>query len=474
MRRLCSLWLSLYNDRMLQVEGPKPFHDFVASWKGVGTLQSRFIRLAAAAAGGILEVGFIWGLGLLLSLDGATNTIVAALVGGGGIISVLLGYRSHRLAQATDRREEGKLFNERFGAAAAQLGSERYAVRLAGIYAMAALADDWSEGRQQCVDVLCSNVRRARMPEPEPTAKRKSLSVEYFASQLAWKNDEEFRHEMIRIIRDHLTGESEISWSDCSVNFSGAVFNSVDFSDSQFRGKAYFLGTLFKSSTHSFARAKLWGPIASFASSVFSGAWMDFQGSWFAGEGVSFNNTHFKDGEVCFAHMVLEGKTASFRHSTFSGGEIVFYEPIDGGGVLDFSGANFNGSAVRVRLSTARVSIEFCAAHFSSGSIDFELFKAFRINFMSSVFGGSVVSVNIGSPVGRGRIILIDSTFSSGKLGFICIDSSDLIIDFRQTTLEGGRLEFDYFRASPSSLVFSDVEKMKVALALYGGNLAIL
>ena len=30
------------------------------------------------------------------------------------------------------------------------------AVRLAGMYAMAGLADDWKENRQTCVDVLCA------------------------------------------------------------------------------------------------------------------------------------------------------------------------------------------------------------------------------------------------------------------------------------------------------------------------------
>src|SRR5437762_5625162 len=46
-----------------------------------------------------------------------------------------------------DRREQTKLFNERFGRAADQLGSDNPAVRLAGVYALAGLADDWPAGR---------------------------------------------------------------------------------------------------------------------------------------------------------------------------------------------------------------------------------------------------------------------------------------------------------------------------------------
>ena len=49
-----------------------------------------------------------------------------------------------------------RTLNERFATAAGQLGSDKPpAVRLAGVYAMAGLADDWEENRQTCVDVLC-------------------------------------------------------------------------------------------------------------------------------------------------------------------------------------------------------------------------------------------------------------------------------------------------------------------------------
>jgi hypothetical protein len=55
-----------------------------------------------------------------------------------------------------------RTLNERFTTAAEQLGSDKPAVRLAGVYAMAAgLADDWEENRQTCVDVLCASCTSA-------------------------------------------------------------------------------------------------------------------------------------------------------------------------------------------------------------------------------------------------------------------------------------------------------------------------
>jgi hypothetical protein len=40
------------------------------------------------------------------------------------------------------------------------------AVRLAAVYAMAGLADDWEENRQTCVDVLCAYLRMPYPPDP--------------------------------------------------------------------------------------------------------------------------------------------------------------------------------------------------------------------------------------------------------------------------------------------------------------------
>jgi len=59
-----------------------------------------------------------------------------------------------------------RTMNERFATAAEQLGDDKPAVRLAGVYAMAGLADDWKENRQTCVDVLCAYLRMPYEPDP--------------------------------------------------------------------------------------------------------------------------------------------------------------------------------------------------------------------------------------------------------------------------------------------------------------------
>jgi hypothetical protein len=84
-----------------------------------------------------------------------------------------------------------RTLNERFATAADQLGSGKPAVRLAGVYAMAGLADDWEENRQTCVDVLCAYLRMPYKPDPGQGADEEK--------RLAFQANREVRHTVIRL-----------------------------------------------------------------------------------------------------------------------------------------------------------------------------------------------------------------------------------------------------------------------------------
>lgn len=77
-----------------------------------------------------------------------------------------LANKQHSLDQ--DRRKDSVTaeLRSRYVQTAEQLGSEHLAIRLAGIYSLAALADDWAEignhdERQVCIDLLCAYFRSA-------------------------------------------------------------------------------------------------------------------------------------------------------------------------------------------------------------------------------------------------------------------------------------------------------------------------
>ena len=93
-------------------------------------------------------------------------------------------------------QERDRTLNERFATAAGQLGDDQpSAVRLAGAYAMAGLADDWPQNRQTCVDVLCAYLRLPYDPDPgdEPGLARN-----------AYRANREVRHTIIRVIGAYL------------------------------------------------------------------------------------------------------------------------------------------------------------------------------------------------------------------------------------------------------------------------------
>jgi hypothetical protein len=121
-----------------------------------------------------------------------------------------------------------RTLNERFGAAAEQLGSDKPAVRLAGVYAMAGLADDWADNRQTCVDVLCAYLRMPYEPDPGQDAPE--------PQRFAFQANREVRHTVIRVITAHLQKDAAASWQGLNLDFTGAVFDGGDFSYAQFSG----------------------------------------------------------------------------------------------------------------------------------------------------------------------------------------------------------------------------------------------
>jgi hypothetical protein len=117
-----------------------------------------------------------------------------------------------------------RTLNERFATAAEQLGSDKQsAVRLAGVYALAGLVDDWPENRQTCVDVLCAYLRMPYEPDPGQDAPE--------LEQLAFRASREVRHTVVRVIAAHLKDDAVASWQGLNFDFTGVVFDGGDFSE---------------------------------------------------------------------------------------------------------------------------------------------------------------------------------------------------------------------------------------------------
>ena len=129
------------------------------------------------------------------------------------MVALVVAYRRQHLSEATDAREYDKALVERFGAAAEQLGADQPAVRLAGAYAMARLADEWPQERQMCIDVLCGYLRLPHAPDPPTDAQ----------ALAAWQREREVRVTVLGLIATHLRDGVLASWQGCDLDFTGAV-----------------------------------------------------------------------------------------------------------------------------------------------------------------------------------------------------------------------------------------------------------
>jgi hypothetical protein len=127
-------------------------------------------------------------------------------------------------AEGVAKRVANDALAKRYQDAAIQLGSDKAAVTLAGVYAMARLADDWPEQRQSCVDVLCSYLR---MPTHHETRQ-------------AAEGERHVRITVLRLIGDHLDARRPTNWCDCDFDFSYAELPILEWSEPTFRKQPEF------------------------------------------------------------------------------------------------------------------------------------------------------------------------------------------------------------------------------------------
>ncbi|ROP34976.1 pentapeptide repeat protein [Saccharothrix texasensis] len=207
-------------------------------------------------------------------------TIALTVAGGvGGVTALVIAYRKQLLGEAEHAREDTKLFTERYARVAEQLGSDKAAVRLAGVYAMADLADDWQSRRQVCIDVFCGYLRLPyRPPDGAGSAEDERAALE----------ERQVRHTVIRLVRDHLRPGAEVGWNGHDFDFTAAVFDGGDFGGAVFGGGAV-----------SFRSARFVGGDVSFRDVVFAeGAEVSFDGAVFDGAEVSLDGAAFAGGQV--------------------------------------------------------------------------------------------------------------------------------------------------------------------------------
>lgn len=235
-----------------------------------------------------------------------TKLAFAAVAGIGGVVALVVSYRRQRDI------EQGR-FVERFGAAAAQLGASDVAVRIAGVYAMAGVADEAAGLRrqQQCIDVLCGYLRLPYTPDLGANHQTKHVQKHTGTEDVPdtedhfdyRQNDKEVRQTIVRVIVAHLQRSAEYSWSVHDFDFRTAHLEDADFTGATFRGDVRFRDATFSGAA--WFRKTRFSRDARFGEAMFDCDVL-FDEARFTGA-ARFNS-------ATFAHI------ARFDGATFSGG----------------------------------------------------------------------------------------------------------------------------------------------------------
>lgn len=351
---------------------------------------------------------------------------------------------------------------DRFTTIATQLADDSPAVRIAGVYALEALTDDWlkkppiprryprfirnhilateqtdqphlnrwyhrpwrnrgearkqdiERGRRQaqtCINVLCAYLR---LPIPADTIGADTIAktihrrrartaaghdIETEDHHTHRQNDHQVRASIIRTIKNHLReGPPGESWSQLDFDFSGATLVDADFRGATFSGDTNFTNVTFAGTRTNFEAA-------TFAAEKFT----QFIDAVFKADHTSFSRTEFTGGVVAFynAQFLSAGDQLKYSAQT------------------DFTSAKFSTtvSPFFENCQFRSPLTSFGRAEFSrSTSFDFATFAGRNTTFQYAKFLGPVASFS-------------DVLFEAGACTFT-------EAEFRTQTLDFDRAKF--------------------------------
>jgi len=311
-----------------------------------------------------------------------TAVTVLGVIGLGG--AALIAYRRQRttetaqttaaqaviLSQSQFKHTTERALRERYTEAAEQLGSDSFAIRFAGVYAFASLADDWlTIGNQAecqvCVDVLCAYLRT---PTSVYNDNDDGVDDEGTVSRpTAASQEDEVRKAILRVIADKTRipnpGEAGGTWQKCTFDLSNTTLWDVQLVGCKFDGGVNFTGTQF-GGTPIFDRSE-------FAKTSFVKARLTNGASFrkcVLGDGVRFDKAEFKDairftqartsGVITFDEACAWEADLFFQEAHFAPLSSVTFNfmKVLRKSTLNFTNAWFDGGAVDV--SSVRAEIE--------------------------------------------------------------------------------------------------------------------
>lgn len=358
---------------------------------GLAPFGAVYVALLALGVVGALIVYLL----LVTFVPGASGTRLEAMktallvvAGSGAGAGLYVQYRKQQTDEAksaldhsNSRRDQDKLFTERYTQAVAQLGSEKAAVRLGGVYALARIADDSARDRSTCMKVLCAYLRiRDASDADKPEERQVRLTAQSVLTERLQKDHEGFwanaeidlrgaRLVDVFDLRGAHVGNGDFrqttfegAWFD-GVTFAGDTFFdeatftfSASLQDAKFDGYTEFGGVTFFAGAR-FDRVRFESD-AGFSRTEFGGP-VQFNGAIFTKE-VYFDGAAFSD-EATFRGATF-GQQGHFDECTFAGDSwfksATFNDGAAFGGAQFLAHADFDGSTFAGAVFLPRVSFK--------------------------------------------------------------------------------------------------------------------
>lgn len=170
-----------------------------------------------------------------LTLPEAMTGALATLTALGATAALVVNARRQDLAEKIETRESVTAFTTRFRESTSQLAGETQAERLAGVYGLTSLAEEYVDRAKQCADVLCGYLRIELLPAThtsDDVGDDPPSYVKVEGIEEALRPDIEVRsailEELRRLTTPSATGVAP--WSSLRIDLSRALLHDLDLS----------------------------------------------------------------------------------------------------------------------------------------------------------------------------------------------------------------------------------------------------
>ncbi|MEV2277882.1 pentapeptide repeat-containing protein [Nocardiopsis sp. NPDC049922] len=396
-------------------------------------------------------------------LDVVTARVFAIVAGLGGAALLVIAYRRQKSTEEREEREATKLFTERFTTAVRQLGEEHAAVRLGGVHALARLADDAPDDRddlvQMVIDVLCAYLRipYAAAPGPRSEDTNDEQAAEHHRRDLEFSSFREVRHTVIHIIGNHLRDGTK--WCRMKYDFTRVVFDGGDLNGAKFFGsKVDFTNARFTSSPVSFRNAWFSGDLVDFTNTDFSASAADFTGARFLHTTADFTGANFSETTADFTETNFLYTTTDFTGANFSET------------TADFTGARFTGGTVKFQnIGLFSTTAKFRKARFTGATADFRGAEFFggTVDFRNTNFTQAIAKF-MAAKCFSGTLDFREARFTDSMADFFLVEYIGGMIDFSSTNFTrttalftgdnfiGGTVDFTNARFASGTVDFTN------------------